>query len=298
MRRAGSVTLALAGLCGLAAGPKVAGPADPDWVKGFAGKRAVLTVPGTDRIKVSRNVPCKRRGAPDLRLDVYAPPGPAPRGGRPAVVLVHGGPVPANLRTPPKEWGAFTSLGRLAAASGLVAVTFNHRLHGWDRLREARRDLDDVIAHLRTHSGELGVDGGRVSLWAFSAGGTLLGPSLRDPPPYLRCVVTYYALLDLALVRPQLPAKGADALVRDLSALQGLKRARGRVPALFIARAGLDDAGLNGALDRFILEALAQGAEAEVHNHARGRHGFDVLDDDDRSRAVLRRTLAFLREHG
>ena len=29
--------------------------------------------------------------------------------------------------------------------------------------------------------------------------------------------------------------------------------------------------------------------------HPQGRHGFDILDDDARSRAIIRRTLEFLR---
>ena len=34
-------------------------------------------------------------------------------------------------------WGLFQSFGRLLGASGLAAVTFNHRFFGWDKAPEA-----------------------------------------------------------------------------------------------------------------------------------------------------------------
>ena len=49
------------------------------------------------------------------------------------------------------------------------------------------------------------------------------------------------------------------------------------------------------AADRFVQEALARNAPIDVLNHPEGRHGFDILDDDDRSREVIARTLEFLR---
>jgi hypothetical protein len=35
-----------------------------------------------------------------------------------------------------------------------------------------------------------------------------------------------------------------------------------------------------------------------VLNHATGRHGFDVEDDNERSREIIKRTLDFIRAHG
>jgi hypothetical protein len=57
--------------------------------------------------------------------------------------------------------------------------------------------------------------------------------------------------------------------------------ARGaKIAPIFIARAGLDHPRLNGALDRFVQEALAKNLTLELMNHPAGRHGFDILDDD------------------
>jgi hypothetical protein len=84
--------------------------------------RVVFTVPGMDAARVRRNVEYKLIDGQRLDADIYSPAGPARL--RPAVVLIHGGPVP---RIGAKNMGVFVSYGELLAASGLVAVVFDHR---------------------------------------------------------------------------------------------------------------------------------------------------------------------------
>ena len=67
---------------------------------------------------------------------------------------------------------------------------------------------------------------------------------------------------------------------------------------MFFARAGQDTIpGLNAAMDRFIAAALAANAPVTVVNHPSGEHGFDMLNDDDRSREIIRGVLEFLRTY-
>ena len=66
---------------------------------------------------------------------------------------------------------------------------------------------------------------------------------------------------------------------------------------MLVARAGLDRPVFNDAIDRFVAEAVQRGATIELLTHPRGQHGFDVLDDDDRSREIVARTLAFMSWH-
>jgi len=51
------------------------------------------------------------------------------------------------------------------------------------------------------------------------------------------------------------------------------------------------------SLDRFVAKARRLRAPVELLVHAGGPHGFDVTKPDDRTRAIMRRTLAFLRLH-
>lgn len=233
--------------------------------------RVVFSVPGMDAVAVRRDVVYKTVDGRQLHMDVYAPPGRS--GARPAIVLIHGGPIP---RLGAKNMGLFVSYGELLAASGFVAVTFDHRFLAPTHLTDAATDVADLVATVRTNAGSLGVDSDRLALWAFSGGGPFLAAPLSERPGWLRAVVAYYAILDSAL----------DALGDD---------ARSAAP-MFVARAALDNAWLNGTIDRFVQKALDRGAALDVLNHPDGRHSFDILDDDARSRQIIGRTLGFLRD--
>ncbi len=52
---------------------------------------------------------------------------------------------------------------------------------------------------------------------------------------------------------------------------------------------------MNAGIDRFVEQALAANACLDVLNHPTGRHGFDILDDDARSREIIARAVEFLR---
>src|SRR5262245_45244360 len=91
-------------------------------------KPIVYRVDGMPDARVHREIIYKRDEGTELRMSVYAPARLSGNDRAPAVFFVHGGPIPADM-TPPTQWGVFVSYGQLAAASGLVGVTFNHRLY-------------------------------------------------------------------------------------------------------------------------------------------------------------------------
>jgi acetyl esterase/lipase len=65
---------------------------------------------------------------------------------------------------------------------------------------------------------------------------------------------------------------------------------------LFIARAGKDQTPrLNETLDRFVAAALAANLPITVVNHPTAPHAFDLYDDSEASREIVRQVLAFLR---
>ena len=69
-----------------------------------------------------------------------------------------------------------------------------------------------------------------------------------------------------------------------------------RVP-LLIARAGAAATpGLNDLIDRFVRCVESQALDVEVVEYRTGPHAFDVMDDSDRSRSVIRRVAGILRE--
>jgi acetyl esterase/lipase len=123
------------------------------------------------------------------RVDLYLPGSGGPR---PAIVFVHGGPVPAQARPTPRDWPAYAGYGRYAASQGAVGVTVDHRLHG---LGDYPRAAEDVAAAVEVARADPQVDAQRVALWFFSGGGLLSAGWLAAPPAWLRCVAATYPLL-------------------------------------------------------------------------------------------------------
>lgn len=267
---------------------------DPPWIKEFAPKRLVYSVPGMERIKPLRDLVYKRVGGSDLKMDVYLPRRNRVRA--PIVVFVHGGRVPANLRTTPKDWGAYVSFGQLAAASGFVGVTFNHRFYQWESLSDSESDITAAINYVRENAARFDADPNRVVFWAVSAGGIFFSQPLRDRPEFIKALVGYYPEVNLQASRQSAPATVSDQTLRQFSPVTYLTAGKS-LPPILIARAGLDDPELNAGVDLFMKMALERNLTVELMNHPTGHHGFDIEDNNDRSREILKRTIEFIREH-
>jgi acetyl esterase/lipase len=258
-------------------------------------RRIVYRVAGMESVAIMRDLVYQRDGDTDLLMDVYVPSGLAPRERRPVVFFVHGGPLALEMQ-PPKEWGVYLSYGELAAASGLIGVTFNHRFYSPQQLEQAAADVAAAIAYVRARAGDLHADADRTCLWAFSGGGPLLSMVFRERPPHIKCVVAYYALLDLRHLSAPSSEPEHDAPVQKFSPAAYLRDGSAGLP-VFVARAGLDRPVINQSIDLFVQEALAANALIDVANHPDGRHGFDFLDDEPRSHEIIARTLEFIKTH-
>ncbi len=258
-------------------------------------KPVVYAVPGMEKVAVKSNLKYTSAPDPNLLMDVYAPPGLKQGERRPAVLFIHGS---AGSAARAKDWGVYTSWGRLAAASGMVGVTFTHRL-GYPKpyLTDAGADVAAAINYVRANADALGVDKDRLCLAAYSGGGPLLSAALRERPAYVRCLVSFYAFLDVRQSPMHTPHEPAETLER-FSPITYLGRDAGRIPPVFIARAGLDQIPtLNDSVESFVREALKQNAPVTLYNHPAGVHGFDNQTPDARSREIVRAALDFMRTH-
>jgi acetyl esterase/lipase len=282
----------------LAQQPQGASLEDPPWVKAVASKQLVYAIPGMDKVMVRGNRVYKRADTEELKADVYQPAGLTKGAKRPAVIFIHGGPLPRNLRTGPKDWNVFVSYGKLVAASGMIGVTFNHRLYGdWKSVANSESDLADLIAYLRSNADDLGIDGDRLTLWAFSGGGPLLSLAMHGPVPYIRCLVSYYSVLDLEQESKESDGTLPDQALADFSPLHQLERNDKGIAPMFIARMGQDFPGLNKALGLFLPVALTKNMNLTLSNDPEGHHGFDIEDNTEASREIIQRTLEFVKAH-
>jgi acetyl esterase/lipase len=271
--------------------------ADPSFAE-LVKMRVVLRLPDMERADVTAGLIYKTAGEARLEADVYRPANGSGEAPPPLVVLVHGGPVPAGSR--PRKMGAYVSTGQLLAASGMAAVAFNHRFSAPGMLIEAAGDILDLVGYVRANARGLGVDPDRMALWFYSGGGPFLSLALRGRLPFVKALVAYYPILDLRERAPGEMRGGRDDLddeIRlDFSPAYHIAASGFSTPPLLVARAGRDNPWLLATIDRFVAAALAANVPIDVLNHPEGHHAFDILDDDARSREILVRTLAFLKE--
>jgi acetyl esterase/lipase len=286
-----SALLALSALAPPASPP----PTAADRYRAFAemvNRRLVYSVPGEDSVRVRRDV--VYRSAPEALADIHLPAEGARRPA-PVVVLVHGS-LPPDVPVKPKDWGLYQSWGRVLAASGFVAVTFNHRLgYPEPRIGEAASDVAALLEHVRAHARAWDADPDRIAIAAFSGGGPLLAPYIREPRPFVRGLAAFYAILDVRGEDGVYPPPVVAALAGH-SPAAALAAAPETVPPLFVMRAGRDRIpGLNAAMDGFVAAALKRNAPLTLMVHPTGSHGFENTDDDERSREILAGAIAFLR---
>src|SRR5438105_3417397 len=132
--------------------------------------------------------------------------------------------------------------------------------------------------------GALQLDGDRLCTWCAAAlVRHHVSAVLRHRTGAIRAVVASYGWLD-----------DTDRTLSPLDTLRDEPDPTG-IPPFFIAKAARDaNPGINDSIDRFVAEARARGVPVEYAVHEQGRHGFDTLNDDDRSREIVAQTLEFL----
>ena len=237
---------------------------------------------------VTRDIGYRTGPSGMLSLDVYRP-GDADAV-LPAVVLVNGYPdvgAPRPLGCEFREMAYVESLGRLLAASGLVAAAYT-----------ASHPVDDaaaVLGYLVKEADDLGIDPARLALWAMSGHVPLALSLMIDRAASIEAAVLLNGFMfdvdgaAAAAARTHrfaypIGAHKADDLPADA--------------ALFVVRSGRDEfVGVNETIDRFVVDALRRNLPLTFINHANAPHAFEINDDTPLSRHILEEAVAFLQLH-
>ncbi|MEU8675506.1 alpha/beta fold hydrolase [Streptomyces sp. NPDC048560] len=219
------------------------------------------------------------------RVDLHLPDdGRGGEGPRPAVVFVHGGPLPAGARPTPRDWPTLVGYGQYVAHLGGVGVTLDHRLHDFTDYGRAAQDVLDAVELVRA---DPRVDGDRVALWYFSGGGLLSADPLAAPPPWLRCVAATYPVLaplpNWTLVDPRF---------RPSAAVRGA----GRLP-IVLTRVGLEQPEIMATVEEFLTAAKECDANVEVVDVPSGHHSFEAIDHTDEARRAVEHAVRTVLGH-
>ena len=153
-------------------------------IHGLERREMLSTMPlptsGASRALEQSSVTYPTPGGPRERLSLYVPPGPAPAGGRPVIIAIHGG----GWRRLGKA-GYGDRIASIFVPQGYVVVAPNYAL-STPRHPSWPLNLDDVrsvVAWVRSNAGALGIDPNRVAAMGESAGANLAELLGTDPGP-------------------------------------------------------------------------------------------------------------------
>ncbi|HEV8147667.1 MAG TPA: hypothetical protein VGP79_14860 [Bryobacteraceae bacterium] len=219
----------------------------------------VYPVPPDAQVVRLKDVVYSRAGGRDVQMDFYRPTSAA--AGAKLPVLIFSNFIGGN---PQREWNIYTGWARVATAFGFAAINPDSRNDATEE------DFLALVAYLREHAAELRVDPDRIAVYAASAHVSTALPFLQSTrrPAAVKAATMYYGAGNVEQFRSDLP--------------------------LLWVRAGLDRPGLNQAIGDLAGKAIRQNAPVTLLNHASGYHGFETLNNDETSRAVIEQTLRFL----
>lgn len=256
-------------------------------------KRVVYEIADMKKVVTQKNIVYGIADNQELLFDSYIPQNTASDTRLPAVILVHGEAPFHGL----KDLGQYDSLGRLIAASGMVAVAFNRRtLMMGATITDVINDINNLIAYLIQNADKLNINKDKFAIWSISAGVPFgLYTGMYKNPEYIKCLVAYYGFGDFKTLMKMLNDGKLDEQTESFSLLDLLSNKPEKIPPIFIARAGMDNPQLNESLDNFIAKVLANNLYADIYNHPTGHHAFDIFDDNERTHNLLKSTLFFLK---
>ena len=227
-------------------------------------------------------------------MDVYSPADAAAGTRLPAVVLVAG-----------YNDVGYEKMLRLQVQGdgdvGLVGAADRGVRTGRDRLHEPEpaADLDALLQHVRDNAAvarhRRAAAIGCLGLLGQRAARPVGVDAARTAADYLRCGALLYGyMLDL---------DGATGVAEAAQMFRFTNPNAGRsvddLPPdlpLFIVRAGQEQFAGPERLDRsFRGRARSRNRPITVVNHATGLHAFDLLQDSEASREIIRQVLGFLR---
>jgi dienelactone hydrolase len=253
-------------------------------------KRVIYRIPEMDDV-TKRHVVYQSDNDVPLTMDIYHPPNLLANSQFPAVIFVIGFPnsvMRERFGIKLKDAGQYVSWGQLAAASGIIAITYE--------TTQPEKDIYSVLACIRKNAKALQIDGDRIGIWACSGNVPTALSVLMDKSIDLKCAVLYYGVM--------FDVNGSSEM-EELAKRYGLSypcktgsvHSLSQETSLFVVRAGEDNPKLNKSIEGFVGEATKRNLPLTFVNYAEGQHSFDIENDTVSSQEIIKHTLAFLHEH-
>ncbi|QWU16196.1 Acetyl esterase/lipase [Paenibacillus sophorae] len=254
-------------------------------------KKLIYEIDESKQNDVIENIMYKKVDRKQLLMDVYRPSNLEPNAKLPAVLLVHGEGLEVLIKDA-KNWGLYTSYGKLLANIGLIGIPFNHRRANMDlsRIHEVTSDISDAIKFVKRNAVKWSIDENRICIWTFSVGGAFVVPLLSENNHKIKSFVTYYSLLDIRNWSDSVN----DDKYKDYFPEQYLSISPEKFPPSLVVKCEKDSERINKSIDHFVHIAKLRDIKFDYIVHSTGRHTFDAFDDNSETRQVINQTLEFI----
>jgi hypothetical protein len=229
----------------------------------------------------------------DLKADIYVPSHGGKSNPLPVVIFAINYPDSVFNKwfgRDGKDLQMCVSWAELIAASGMAAVTCQTEF--------SHSETDRLIYFLKKNAEDYNLDMSNLCVFGASAN-TLGAQSLMQNDDYsIKCAVLNYGIL---LTPDQKYYAEIEATANMLgfyfSDLRKISKIPENIPML-VTRAGKDRFQLvNDSTDYFVAEAMRSNAQLTFINYSDGQHDFDVLDDTETSKLIIRQTVDFMKAH-
>ena len=232
-----------------------------------------------------------------LPMDIYYPPNRQADQPLPAVILPNTWQRSGKwyLENEHELLVLFEGWGRIIAANGLIAVTY-------DTLYP--NDLEAVVRHIQQNSTEYGIDGNQLGLFAGSAGTVLEGSfAYQENREYIKFAVFYYG----SVIMPDSPGRQDwDVFCIELGCysaeLPEIKQLRTNLPILLVRCVGGESEIDLADIDYFIQLATEQKVPLTLIRFDEGSHAFDLKvnsfgDVKTKGIEIVKQTIEFMKSN-
>ena len=259
----------------------------------FPEKRIVYQIPEMEEVICHNGIVYHSVNGIDLKADIYVPSHGDKSNTFPVVIIVINYPDSAFNKwfgRNGKDLQMCVSWAELIAASGMAAVTYQTQF--------SHSETDSLIYFLKKNAQDYHIDMSNLCVIGASAN-TLGAQSLMQQDDFnIKCAVLNYGILLTPDQKYYTEIESAaNMLGFYFSDLRKISRIPENIPML-VTRAGKDRFQLvNDSTDYFVAEAMRSNAQLTFINYSDGQHDFDVLDDTEISKLIIRQTVDFVKTH-
>jgi len=259
----------------------------------FPQRRIVYQIPEMKDVICHNGIVYHTVNGIDLKADIYVPSNGGKSNTLPIVIIVINYPDSVFNKIfgrDGKDLQMAVSWAELIAASGMAAVTYQTQF--------SHSETDSLIYFLKKHAEDYNLDMSNLCVFGASAN-TLAAQSLMQNDDYsIKCAVLNYGIL---LTPDQKYYAEIDSSANMFgfyfSDLRQISKIPENIPML-VTRAGKDRFQIvKNTTDYFVAEAMRSNAQLTFINYSDGQHDFDVLDDTEISKLIIRQTVDFMKTH-